>query len=115
MMRRVRQERPAFPPDVAQALQRPAGRVTVRYTLPAAYARPRAHDVMLMRTPYERVLVALTLDTKGSLRFVRTGSREEGARVALCPVGPELLRPHAHWDIALAWDADDLSVEVRAR
>ena len=104
---------PAFPPDVAAALQRPAGAATVRYTLPAAYARPRAHDVMLMSTPYETVLAALVLDTKQTVRFVRTGSAAEGARVARCPIGDELLVAHAHWEFSLAWDAATLSVGVR--
>ena len=107
------QRPPAFPPDVAAALQRPAGSVRVRYTLPAAYVRRREHDLMLMTTPYETVLAAVTLDTKQTLRFIRTGNPAEGARVARCPVPDELLAPHAHWDIALAWDADSLSVAVR--
>jgi len=106
---------PAFPPDVVAALQAPAGRVSVRYTLPAAYARPREHDVMLMQTPYERVLVALVLDTKQTLRFVRTGSAAERARVVLLPVADELLVAHAHWDITLEWDAERMHVTVRDR
>jgi hypothetical protein len=97
---------------VAQALQRPAGSVSVRYTVPAALApKPRIH-AMLMRTPYEDVLAALTLDTKGNLRFVRTGSRAEGARVALVNVA-DLIAPHAHWDIALEWDEEHLALTVR--
>ncbi len=107
------QRPPAFPPDVAAALQRPEGAVTVRYTLPAAYARPRAHDVMLMSTPYEEVLAVLVLDTKQTVRFVRTGSAAEGARVARCAIADDLLAAHAHWEFALAWDADTLSVDVR--
>jgi hypothetical protein len=84
----------------------------VRYTVPASLApRPRIRAT-LMETPYEDVLVALTLDTRGNLRFVRTGSRVEGARVALVNVS-ELIAPHAHWDIALEWDAEHLSVTVR--
>ena len=67
---------------------------------------------MLMQTPYEDVLAALTLDTKCNLRFVRTGSRAEGARVALVNV-EDLVAAGAHWDIALEWDAEHLSVTVR--
>jgi len=68
---------PAFPSDVAAALQRAAGAVTVR--------------------------------------FVLTGSAAEGARVARCPIGDELLQPHAHWQLVLAWDPETLSVDVRLR
>jgi hypothetical protein len=57
-----------------------------------------------METPYEDVLAALTLDTKVNLRFVRTGSRAEGARVALVNVAP-LLGASRHGDIGLRWDA----------
>ena len=103
---------PAFPPDVAAALQRPQGRVSVRYTLPQRLDGPPGIDMPLMETPYQEVLAALTLDTKGNLRFVRTGSRAEGARVALVNVAP-LIAPGRHWDIALAWDADELTVSVR--
>jgi hypothetical protein len=67
---------------------------------------------MLMATPYEDVLAALTLDTKLNLRFVRTGSRAEGARVALVNVAA-LVGGGRHWDIALSWDAAGLSVSVR--
>ena len=66
----------------------------------------------LMETPYEDVLAALVLDTKLNLRFIRTGSRAEGARVALVNVEP-LLSAGPHWDITLAWDSDGLSVAVR--
>ena len=52
-------------------------------------------DRMLMCTPYERVLAALVLDTKLNLRFVRTGSVAEGARVALVNVGALLERAAA--------------------
>ena len=97
---------------MARALQRPTGSVSVRYTLPASLApRPRIHAT-LMETPYEDVLVALTLDTKANLRFVRTGSRAEGARVALVNVD-DLIAPHAHWDIALQWDEQHLALTVR--
>ncbi len=57
-----------------------------------------------METPYEDVLAALTLDTKVNLRFVRTGSRAEGAWVALVNVAP-LLGASRHGDIGLRWDA----------
>jgi len=103
---------PAFPPDVAAALQRPAGRVSVRYTRPASPSWPPPFDVVLMRTPYERVLVAVTLDTKRNLRFVRTGSAEEGARRALVDVGALLDSGARHWDIELAWDAGALAIRV---
>ena len=83
---------PAFPPDVAAALQRPRARVTVRYTLPAAYTRPRAHDVMLMSTPYEAVLAVLMLDTKQTVRFVRTGSAAEGRARRALPDRPRAAR-----------------------
>jgi hypothetical protein len=104
--------RPSFPPDVAAALQRPAGSVSVRYTLPARVARGPDVDTPLMETPYEQVLVALTLDTKHNLRFVRTGSRREGARVALVNVSP-LVVEGAHWDVRLSWDARQMRVAVR--
>lgn len=103
----------AFPPDVAAALQRPAGRVSVRYTRPATRDWPPAMDVVLVSTPWERVLAAVVLDTKGSLRFVRTGSAAEGARVARTDARPLLAGGARHWDITLAWDAAALSVEVR--
>ncbi|HVF79500.1 MAG TPA: hypothetical protein VNA28_14485 [Solirubrobacteraceae bacterium] len=46
--------RPTSPP----LLQEPRGRVSVRYTLPAALtAAPLEMDRMLMQTPYETVLV----------------------------------------------------------
>ena len=104
---------PAFPPDVAAALQEPSGRVSVRYTLSAALVAPLEMDRMVMCTPYERVLAALVLDTKLNLRFVRTGSAAEGARVALVNVGALLETGGRHWDVTLAWDADELSIEVR--
>jgi hypothetical protein len=103
--------RPSFPPDVADALQRPAGSVSLRYTVPAALAGAPRVDTVLMETPYETVLAALTLDTKLNLRFVRTGNRSEGARVALVNVAP-LLAAGRHWNIELAWDADRLRVAV---
>jgi hypothetical protein len=104
--------RPSFPPDVARVLQCPAGEVSVRYTLPAWLGQPPRVDSVLMETPYERVLSALTLDTKLNLRFVRTGSREEGARVALVNVA-SLLGAGRHWDIGLRWNSDELHVAVR--
>lgn len=105
------QRPPAFPPDVAQALQQPRGEVSVRYTRPESLVPPLAMDRMLMQTPYEEVLVALVLDTKLNLRFIRTGSRAEGARVAL--VDAENLLAEKHWDITLAWDPDEISVSAR--
>ena len=103
---------PAFPPDVAAALQEPAGAVSVRWTPPGRLARERAMDVVVMETPWEDVLAALVLDTKDSLRFIRTGSRTEGARVARTPVG-HLVGTAEHWHIELRWDQD--SIEVTAR
>jgi hypothetical protein len=104
--------RPSFPPDVAARLQRPAGSVSVRYTVPASLARGPRFDTPLMETPYEGVLAALTLDTKRNLRFVRTGSRAEGARVALVDIS-SLLVVGLHWDISLSWDPDRMHVAVR--
>ena len=86
--------------------------MSVRYTLPEPLAGPAAMDRVLMETPYEDVLVALTLDTKLNLRFVRTGSRAEGARVALVNVAP-LIGAGRHWDIALEWDPERVTVTVR--
>jgi len=107
------QAAPAFAPDVAAALQAPAGRVSVRYTPPRSLARPLAMDRMLMCTPYERVLAALVLDTKLNLRFVRTGSAAEGARVALVNVASLIDGGARHWDVTLTWDAEEIAVEVR--
>jgi hypothetical protein len=108
----VTRRRPSFPPDVAEALQRPAGSASVRYTVSAALADGPRVDTVLMETPYERVLASLTLDTKCNLRFVRTGSGAEGARVALVNVAP-LLAAGRHWHIDLTWDDDELRVAVR--
>ena len=85
--------------------------MTVNYTLPGSLNGPPRFDMPLMETPYEEVLVALVLDTKLNLRFVRTGSRREGARVALVNV-TSLLDERRHWRITLAWDPEDLSVSV---
>lgn len=105
---------PAFPPDIAAALQRSAGCVSVRYTRPADPSwPPREHDTMLMATPYETVLAALVLDTKGSLRFVRTGSRAEGARVARTDATALVASGARHWHIVMRWDAEALSVTAR--
>jgi hypothetical protein len=87
--------------------------VTVNYTLPGSLHGPPEFDMPLMETPYEEVLVALVLDTKLNLRFVRTGSRKEGARVALVNVR-SLLDERRHWRITLAWDLNDLSVSVES-
>ena len=103
---------PAFPPDVAQALQRPDGRVSVRYTLPQRLDVPRTMDIVVMQTPYEAVLAGLILDTKDNLRFVRTGNRAEGARVALVKI-TQLIAPGRHWDIELDWNADEMTLAVR--
>jgi hypothetical protein len=97
---------------VAAALQEPSGRVSVRYTRPEALVPPLDMDRLLMETPYDEVLAALVLDTKLNLRFVRTGSRAEGARVALVNVEP-LLEAGRNWDITLEWDAEGLSLAVR--
>lgn len=85
--------------------------MTVNYTLPGSLDGAPRFDMPLMETPYEEVLVALVLDTKLNLRFVRTGSRREGARVALVNV-TSLLDERRHWRITLAWDLEDLSVSV---
>jgi hypothetical protein len=103
---------PAFPPDVAAALQEPEGEVSFRYTHPTPLSGPPEFDTVLMITPYEEVLASLTLDTKLNLRFVRTGSRAEGARVALVNVN-QLIGKERHWDVALSWDAERLEVTVR--
>ena len=104
---------PAFPPDVAAALQRSAGQVSVRYTLPGTLRQPPSRDLVLMITPYERVLASIVLDTKLNVRFVRTGSREEGARVALTSVSTLFETGSRHWDIALGWTPAEIAIEVR--
>ena len=86
--------------------------MSVRYTRPEALVPPLEMDRMLMQTPYEDVLAALVLDTKLNLRFIRTGSRAEGARVALVNIEP-LFEAGRNWDIALEWDAERVSVSVR--
>ena len=58
--------------------------MTVNYTLPRSLDGPPQFDMPLMETPYEESLVALVLDTKLNLRFVRTGSRKP---VAASPSG----------------------------
>ena len=83
----------------------------MNYTLPGSLRGPPQLDMPLMETPYEDVLVALVLDTKLNLRFIRTGSRSEGARVALVNVAA-VLDERRHWRITLAWDPDDLCVSV---
>lgn len=83
----------------------------MRYTPPESLTGPPAFDIPLMETPYADVLAALVLDTKLNLRFIRTGSRAEGARVALVNVEP--LLASRHWDVTLAWDAEGLSVSAR--
>ena len=83
----------------------------MNYTLPRWLDGPPRFDMPLMETPYDDVLVALVLDTKLNLRFIRTGSRAEGARVALVDVAA-VLDERRHWRITLAWDPDDLSVSV---
>ena len=87
--------------------------MTVRYTAPASLTPELQMDRMLMQTSYDRVLAALVLDTKLNLRFIRTGSAAEGARVALVDVGMLVERGVRHWDIALSWDADEIAIEVR--
>ncbi len=98
---------PAFPPDVAGILQQPEGSVSFRYTLPEPLSGPPDFDTVLMTTPYEEVLASLVLDTKLNLRFVRTGSRAEGARVALVNVN-QLIGRERHRDVSLSWDAAGL-------
>lgn len=66
-----------------------------------------------MQAPYETVLAALALDTKLNLRFVRTGSAAEAARVALVNVVTLIDSGARHWDITLTWDPDELAIEVR--
>ena len=106
--------RPAFPPDVAQALQRSEGAVSVRYTRRSSLAGPPTRDTVLMSTPHERVLAVLVLDTKLNLRFIRTGDPTEGARVVVVDASP-LVGGGRHWDIALSWDAETMAVGVTAR
>jgi uncharacterized membrane protein len=65
-----------------------------------------------MITPYEQVLAAIVLDTKLNLRFVRTGSRDEGARVALADVRTLFETGSRHWDIALRWNPNELAIDV---
>jgi hypothetical protein len=101
---------PRFPPDVARALQEPAGRVSFRYTPPERANWPPRHDTPLMETPYERVLASIVLDTKLNLRFIRTGSREEGARVVRTDVAA--LLDARHWQVELIWNADEMQVRV---
>ena len=102
---------PAFPPDVAKKLQQPQGEVSFRYTLSASVKGPPPFDRPLMETPYEQVLVALTFDTKLNLRFVRTGSRSEGARVAVVNVA-SLIGGRRVWDVTLRWSRDEMLVRV---
>jgi hypothetical protein len=108
MTRRV----PAFPPDVATALQRPDGRVSVRYTPPAALALAPSGDLPLMSTAYERVLAAITLDSKLNVRFVRTGDAAEGTRVALASVARLWEAGSRRWQITLVWDPTEIFIEV---
>lgn len=68
-----------------------------------------------MCTPHERVLAALTLDTKLNLRFARTGSAAEGARTALVNVAALLDAGARHWDVALRWDEREIALQVRDR
>jgi len=99
---------------VARALQEPEGEVSFRYTHPAPLDGPPAFDTPLMQTPYEDVLASLTLDTKLNLRFVRTGSRTEGARVALVNVS-SLVGHERHWDVTLSWGSERLRIAVRTQ
>jgi len=106
---------PRFAPDVAAALQQPAGEVAVHDTRPASLTGPPSIDLMLMCTPYEQALAAIVLDTKLNLRYVRTGSAAEGARVALVDDGSLVASGARHWDITLSWDPQALAIEVRDR
>lgn len=89
--------------------------MSVRYTAPASLASQLAMDRMLMTTPYEAVLAAIVLDTKLNLRFVRTGSAAEGARVALVNIGELVDAGVRHWDITLSWDEHEIALAVRDR
>ena len=108
---------PAFPPDIAASLQYPEGRASVRYTAPANLAADDVQmDRLLMCTPHEGVVAALVLDTKLTLRFVRTGSAREGARIARIARADASNLVYAgtrHWDITMTWDPDHIAVEVR--
>ncbi|MFP5362579.1 MAG: hypothetical protein ACLGI5_07595 [Thermoleophilia bacterium] len=87
----------------------------MRYTASASLTGCPATDLVLMQTPYESVLAAITLDTKLNLRFVRTGSAAEGARVALVNVATLIDAGVRHWDITLSWDPHELAVAVGDR
>jgi hypothetical protein len=102
---------PAFSPDVARALQELEGSVAFTYTRPRDSRWPPAHDVPLMETPYERVLAAVVLDTKLNLRFVRTGSRAEGARMAMTSAAGVIAAPT--WHVELEWNLEEMAVRVR--
>jgi hypothetical protein len=66
-----------------------------------------------MITPYERVLAAIVLDTKLNVRFVRTGSADEGARVAMVDVSRLFETGSRHWDIDLEWNPNEVAIDVR--
>lgn len=59
------------------------------------------------------MLAAITLDTKRNLRFIRTGSAAEGARVALIDITTLLDSGAPHWDITMTWDPLNVAIEVR--
>jgi hypothetical protein len=103
---------PAFPPDVAAALQRPSGSVAVTYTRPRSLSGAPRIDLVLMTTSYERLLASLVLDTKLDLRFIRTGSPAEGARVALASAVKLIETGSRHWRITLDWTPDEIAVHV---
>ena len=64
-----------------------------------------------METPYGQVLVALNLQADNTLGYVRTGSRQEGTRVASTNV-QALLRAR-HWVVTLTWNTQRMTLEVR--
>jgi hypothetical protein len=103
---------PRFPPDVAAALQQRSGSVSVRYTVGRVLARRPPHGVQLMGT-YEGVHTALIVDQRGRLCFSRARD-PDGQRIARTDVSA-LLEAGRHWDIALRWSPDEISVEVSTR
>lgn len=100
-----------FPPHVAVVLQQPSGAVAFSYTPPAGLASRRRDRMSLLETPYEDVLATLSLDGRGTLRFTRTGSSREGARVARCDVSS--LLEATRWFVSLRWDDEQMTVDVR--
>ena len=86
--------------------------MSVHYTHAAPLTEePMDMDRLLMETPYEDVLAALVLDTKLNLRFIRTGNRAEGARVAMVNVR-SLIGSGRHWIVGLRWDPEEMEIAV---